>query len=55
MIDPAHTLVSEATQDRLAHAEFEMKCASEEYYLAWMAYHRELYAKAEAASAHIED
>ena len=47
--------VSEATQDRLARAEFEMKRAAEEYYASWLAYAREAYARSEMASANIED
>ncbi len=55
MIGPTHTLVSEATQDRLARAEFEMKIAQREWLAAWEAYNRELYVRGEMESAHIED
>lgn len=55
MIDHTHTLVSEATQERLAHALFELRVATSEYYEAWLSYCREAYATGEMASAKAEE
>jgi len=55
MIDPTHTLVSEATEDRLGRAEFEWKRAAAEFYDAWLAYYREKYAREEMATAKAEE
>jgi hypothetical protein len=55
MNDPTHTLVSEATQDRLAHAEFEYKCALAEYLDARTAMARERYAREQGPPDREED
>ena len=55
MIDPTHTLVSEAAEDRLGRAEFEWKRAAAEFYDAWLAYYREKYAREQAPPDREED
>jgi len=55
MIDPTHTLVSEATEDRLGRAEFEWKRAAAEFYDAWLAYYREKYAREQGPPDREED
>ena len=50
MNEPTHTIVSEATQDRLARAEVEYETAKRAYLQAWLAYCHESYAREECAT-----